>query len=102
MCRSGGSAFCCCSSCSGCGFLLAFTAHSVLSLQSLSERRILLLFRAAQACGDNRDGRLIRLGIIIHSTEDDVGILTSQILYILSSIARVNEGDVTGDIDDDM
>ncbi len=78
------------------------TRNAAGVLQSSLEWSILRFLRSAQAGRDDGDGRLIRLGVVIHGTEDDIGLFSCQILYILSSIAGVDQSDVTGDIDDDM
>ena len=55
-----------------------------------------------KACGNNRNGRLISPGIIIHSTEDDVSILSCQFLYVLCRIRCIHKGDIAGYVDDNM
>ena len=62
------------------------------------------LFRRCivEACCDNGDLRCIGNRIIIHSTEDDVCILSSQILYVTCSIVCIHKGDISGNVDDNV
>ena len=55
-----------------------------------------------QTGSNNRNGATVGLGLIIHGTEDNIYIVSCQLLNIACRIGSICQGNVTGNIDDNM
>ena len=55
-----------------------------------------------QTSCDNGDGCLILSVLVIHSTKDDVCVISSQLLNIACSLVCLDQADIAGNIDDNM
>ena len=55
-----------------------------------------------QTGSDHGDRTAIGLGLIIHGTEDNIYIVSCQLLNIACRIGSICQGNVTGNIDDNM
>lgn len=55
-----------------------------------------------QTGSNNRNGSTVGLGLIIHGTEDNIYIVSCQLLNIACRIGSICQGNVAGNIDDNM
>ena len=55
-----------------------------------------------QTGSDHGDRTAIGLGLIVHSAEDDIDIISCQFLYIACCIGCICQSYISGDIDNDM
>ena len=58
--------------------------------------------RILKSCRNDGNRSLIGHGLIVLRTEDDVGIVACEILYIACRIIRIHKRNITGNIDDDV
>ena len=55
-----------------------------------------------ESCSDNRNGRFVCSGIVVHRTEDNACLLSCQFLYIFCRIGSIHQSDVSGYVNDHM
>ncbi len=55
-----------------------------------------------QSSRDNSDRRLILCILIVHRTEDNIGIVACKLLYIAGCVIRLDQADIAGNIDDNV
>ena len=55
---------------------------------------------SVKTCRDNSDRYLVLCVLIVHCTEDDVCIITCELLNITGSLVCLDQADITGNVDD--
>ena len=55
-----------------------------------------------QSSRNNSDRRLILCILIVHRTEDDIGIVACKLLYIAGCVICLDQADIAGNIDDNV
>ena len=74
-------------------------SESNTAAQTILYHTVGLIF---QTGSDHGDRTAIGLGLIVHSPEDDIDIISCQFLYIACCIGCICQSDISGDIDNDM
>ena len=79
-----------------CGRLPVYAGCAESGLQLAAAGRVL------QSCGYDRNRAAVRLGLIIHGTENNIDILPGETLHKVCRIAGIRQGNITGYIKYDI